>query len=164
MLPVSAAKPTKNLGLWVLLFPIFSKISISLLSPEFVLNKFYPKYNYLDLDQIQNSKFDTNKEIRIKVTRVTGYGDRYKLFIIDNKSFENNYNLEEYGINLVNEEGRITVDTLKWNGLAKKSGMETGDVITNFKVENLNRTNKALVYPFSFIFLAIFGYLNYKRK
>ena len=26
-------------------------------------------------------------------------------------------------LNLVNKEGRLTVDTLKWNGLAKKAGL-----------------------------------------
>ena len=31
---------------------IFLIISISFLSPEFVLNKFYPKYNYKDINQI----------------------------------------------------------------------------------------------------------------
>ena len=31
---------------------IFLLISISLLAPEFVLNKFYPKYNYQDINQI----------------------------------------------------------------------------------------------------------------
>ena len=31
---------------------IFLIISISLLSPEFVLNKFYPKYNYIDINNI----------------------------------------------------------------------------------------------------------------
>ena len=30
---------------------IFLLISISLLAPEFVLNKFYPKYNYMDINQ-----------------------------------------------------------------------------------------------------------------
>ena len=83
---------------------------------------------------------------------------------VPKKSFENNFNLEDYGINLINNEGRITVDTLKWNGLAKKVGVETGDVISKFKIENLDRPNKAIVYPFSLILLFGFGYFNYKRK
>ena len=56
------------------------------------------------------------------------------------------------------------VDKLKWNSQAKKFGFETDDVITEFKIENLDRPNKAIVYPFSFILLVIFGYLNYRRK
>ena len=61
-------------------------------------------------------------------------------------------------------EGRLTIDNLKWNGLAKKMGVETGDVINEFKIENLDRPNKAIIYPFSLIFLFIFGYLNSRRK
>ena len=61
---------------------IFLVISISFLSPEFVLNKFYPKYNYLNIEQIQNSVFDPEKEVRIKVTRLSEYGERYKLSLI----------------------------------------------------------------------------------
>ena len=36
---------------------IFLFISISLLAPEFVLNKFYPKYDYIDVSKADNIKF-----------------------------------------------------------------------------------------------------------
>jgi len=58
----------------------------------------------------------------------------------------------------------MTIDTLKWNGLAQKSGVETGDVISEFKIENLEQPDKAIIYPFSLLLLFGFGYLNYKRK
>ena len=145
---------------------VFLMISLSLFRPDFILDKLTPKFEQkqLNVSNIQSLNFEPDKEVHIKVTRRTGYGDRYKLFIIKKKSFENNFDLEDYGINLINKEGRITVDTLKWNGLAKKSGVETGDVISNFKIENLNRPNKAVVYPFALFTLFIFGYLNYRRK
>ena len=57
----------------------------------------------------------------------------------------------------------MTVDTLNWNVLSKKSGVETGDVISEFKTEILDRPNKAIVYPFALLFLFGFGYLNYRR-
>ena len=143
---------------------VFLIISLSLLSPEFVLNKFYPKYNYLDVDQIQNLKLDSNKEVRIKVTRASEYGERYKLFVIEKNTFENEFNLEEYGINLIKENNKILVDTIKWNGQAKKSGIEMGDYITEFKTENSNRPNKKIVYPIACLLLLIFGYFNKRRK
>ena len=139
-------------------------ISISFLSPEFVLNKFYPKYNYLDINQIYNSKLDPNVETRIKVTRANEYGERYKLFVIEKNTFESEFNLEEYGMTLVKENNQIVVDTLKWNGKAKKSGLEMGDYISEFKTENLDRPNKGIVYPFALLLLFGFGYLNYIRK
>ena len=45
----------------------------------------------------------------------------------------------------------MTIDTLDWKGLAKKNGMELGDIITEFKIENLDRPSKAIVYPFALI-------------
>ena len=143
---------------------VFLFISISLLAPDFVLNKFYPKYNYKDLKQIHLLNLDLNKEVRFKVTRLSEYGERYKLFVIKKNTFENNFTLENYGISVSVEENKIVVDTLAWNGLAKKSGFQTGDIISEFKIENFDRPNKALVYPFAFFFLLSFGYLNYNRK
>ena len=143
---------------------IFLIISISFLSPEFVLNKFYPKYNYLDINQIHNSKLDPNVETRIKVTRANEYGERYKLFVIEKNTFESKFNLEEYGMTLVKENNQIVVDTLKWNGKAKKSGLEMGDYISEFKTENLNRPNKKIIYPIALFLLLVFGYLNKRRN
>ena len=143
---------------------IFLIISISLLSPEFVLNKFYPKYNYQDISKINLVVLDPKKEVRFKITRPSPYGERYKLFVIDRKTFEEDYDLEDYGISLVKEKNKIVVDNLKWNGLAKKSGFEMGDYISELKVENSNRPNKIVVYPIAILLLLIFGYLNYIRK
>ena len=95
--------------------------------------------------------------------RRTEYGDRYKLFVVKKDSFKKNYSLEDYGVNLVDKEGRMTIETLQWNSLAKESGVESGDVISEFKTENLERPNKAIVYPFALMLLFVFGYLNYKR-
>jgi len=139
-------------------------ISISLLAPEFILNKFYPKYNYMDLNKIHLLNYETNKEVNIKVTRPSEYGDRYKLFVIEKNSFEKSFNLEKYGMNLIKDENRIIVDNLKWNGLAKKSGFEMGDLISEFKVENLDRPSKNIIYPIALLLLIIFGYLNKSRK
>jgi TRAP transporter 4TM/12TM fusion protein len=143
---------------------IFLIISISLLSPEFVFNKFYPKYNYLDVSYLNSVILDPKKEVRFKVTRPSLYGDRYKLFVIDKNTFEEEYNLEDYGINLVQENNKMIVDNLKWNGQAKKSGFEMGDYISELKIENSNRPSKLLVYPIAILLLLIFGYFNYRRK
>ena len=69
-----------------------------------------------------------------------------------------------YGLSLANEDNMVIVEKLNWKGLAKKSGIEIGDIISNFKVENLDRPNKAIVYPFALLMLIIFGYSNYERK
>ena len=62
------------------------------------------------------------------------------------------------------ENDKIIVDTLQWNGEAKKSGFEMGDYISEFKIENLNRPDKKIVYPIALLLLMIFGYLNKRKK
>ena len=143
---------------------IFLIVSISFLSPEFILNKFYPKFEYKDLNNIALIKFEKNRDVHIKVTRFSEYGERYKLFVIKKNTFEKNYNLENYGLTIVSKDNQTIVDNMKWNGLAKKSGFEMDDSITELKVENLDRPSKNYVYPLSFILFLIFGYLNFKRK
>ena len=143
---------------------VFLFISLSLLSPDFVMNKFYPKYEFQDLKFVNKITFEPEKEIHIKVTRYSEYGERYKLFVIKRNEFDKKFNLEDYGINLVEKNNQIIVDNLKWNGFAKKNGLEIDDVLSELKIENLNRPDKSLVYPFAFITLLLFGYSNYKRK
>ena len=145
---------------------VFLLISLSFLSPDFVLDKFYPKFEYSSL-QINNLEMVTLKpdhDVHIKVTRNTDYGERYKLFVIKKDSFDKNYSLKDYGISLVDQEGKTIIDTLDWKGFAKKGGMEMGDIITEFKIENLERPNKSIVYPFALILLLGFGFMNYRRK
>jgi TRAP transporter 4TM/12TM fusion protein len=143
---------------------IFLVISISLLSPDFVLNKFYPKYNYEQITKINLIKLDSTKEIQIKITRPSLYGERYKLFVISKNTFEDKFTLEDYGITLTKQDDKIVVDNLKWNGEAKKSGFEMGDYISEFKIENSDRPSKNIVYPIAILFLLVFGYFNLKRK
>jgi TRAP transporter 4TM/12TM fusion protein len=145
---------------------VFLFISLSFLAPEFVLNKFSPKYNQhqLSAEKIQSLYFDPSKEVHIKVTRRTDYGDRYKLFVIYKASFDKDFNLENYGLKLAEEENNLIVKSLDWKGLAKKSGIETGDIVSNFKTENTERLNKAVIYPIALFLLFIFGLLNYRRS
>ena len=145
---------------------VFLIISLSFLAPEFVLNKFSPKYNQQELSakKIQTLYFEPEKEIHIKVTRRTNYGDRYKLFVINKGSFDENFNLETYGIKLTQDKNNLIVKSLDWKGLAKKSGIKSGDIISNFKIENLERPNKAIIYPFAAFLLFIFGLFNYRRS
>ena len=145
---------------------VFLIISLSFLAPEFVLNKFSPKYEQqqLSAEKIQSLYFEPGKEVHIKVTRRTDYGERYKLFVIDKESFNNDFNLEAYGLKLAQGQNNLVVKNLDRKGLAKKSGFKTGDTISEFKIENLDRPNKAIVYPFALFLLFVFGFLNYKRE
>ena len=72
-----------------------------LLAPEAVLNKFYPKFEQqqLSVEKIVPLSLEINREVHIKVTRPSEYGDRYKLFVINKKSFNQNFKLKITGIN-----------------------------------------------------------------
>ena len=144
----------------------FLIISLSFLAPDYVLSKFYPKFNEqkLTVENIKNLSLDPSKEVHIKVTRNTGYGERYKLFVIDKRKFESKYSLEDYGVTLFEQNNQLTIDKLNWKGEAKKSGIQMGDIISNFKIENPDRPNKTIVYPFALLLLLIFGYNNYRQK
>ena len=74
------------------------------------------------------------------------------------------FNLEDYGIDLTKEDNKILVDTIKWNGQAKRNGFEMGDYISEFKIENSDRPSKNIVYPIAILLLVVFGYFNLKRK
>ena len=144
---------------------IFLFISISFLAPEFILNRVYPKYNYYDVYQAQTVQLDFDKEVRFKVTRNSDYGERYKLFLIKENSFEKKYTLQDFGLNVVTDKNKLViVDTIQWNGLAKKAGFQQGDIISEFKIENTNRPDKDWIYPFALILLGLFGFSNYKRE
>jgi TRAP transporter 4TM/12TM fusion protein len=142
----------------------FLFIAISLLSPEFVLNKFYPKYNYVDVNNIKEIRFNPEKEVRFKVTRITEYGERYKLFVINKDTFKKEFSVEDYGLSILVENNKTIVDTIQWNGEAKKNGFEMGDLISELKIQNENRPSKNIIYPFAILLLTIFGYFNFKRK
>lgn len=86
-----------------------------------------------------------------------------KLFLIDKEKFDNKYNLEDYGVTFYEQNDQLIISKLNWKGEAKKAGMQVGDIINNFKIENPDRPNKIIVYPIAFVTLLIFGYLNYSR-
>ena len=67
-------------------------------------------------------------------------------------------------MNVIEVNDKYIVDTLQWNGKAKKSGFEIGDYVIELKVENTGRPSKSIIYPLAISILIIFGYLNSRRK
>ena len=145
---------------------IFLVISMALFRPGFIMDQFSPEFNQVQLNtnSINEFKFNKDQNVQIKITRQTAYGPRYKMFEIKKNEIENNFSIEEFGINVATQDNQIIIDTLKWNGEAKKKGIETGDIINEIRIENIDRPNKDWVYPFALIFLGFAGYYNYKKK
>lgn len=145
---------------------IFLVISMALFRPGFIMDQFSPEFNQVQLNtnSINEFKFNKDQNVQIKITRQTAYGPRYKMFEIKKNEIENNFSFEEFGINVATQDNQIIIDTLKWNGEAKKKGLETGDIINEIRIENIDRPNKDWVYPFALIFLGFAGYYNYRKK
>ena len=145
---------------------IFLVISMALFRPGFIMDQFSPEFNQVQLNtnSINEFKFNKDQNVQIKITRQTAYGPRYKMFEIKKNEIKNNFSIEEFGINVATQDNQIIIDTLKWNGEAKKKGLETGDIINEIRIENIDRPNKDWVYPFALIFLGFAGYYNYKKK
>ena len=144
----------------------FLAISMSLFRPGFILDQFYPEYNsqILTSENIRQATFKPDEAVRIKITRQTNYGKRYKMFEIKENQFDKKFQIDDLGIEVVEKDGALIIDTLKWNGVAKKVGLSTGDSIDEFKTTNPNRPDKDIVYPFALLLLLIFGYFNYRRS
>ena len=144
----------------------FLVISMSLFRPGFILDQFYPEYNsqILTSENIRQATFKPDEAVRIKITRQTNYGKRYKMFEIKENQFDKKFQIDDLGIEVVEKDGALIIDTLKWNGVAKKVGLSTGDSIDEFKTTNPNRPDKDIVYPFALLLLLIFGYFNYRRS
>ena len=145
---------------------VFLVISMSLFRPGFILDQFYPEYNsqILTSENIRQATFKPDEAVRIKITRQTNYGKRYKMFEIKENQFDKKFQIDDLGIEVVEKDGALIIDTLKWNGVAKKVGLSTGDSIDEFKTTNPNRPDKDIVYPFALLLLLIFGYFNYRRS
>ena len=84
-------------------------------------------------------------------------------FLSLKNEYDKNYSLEDVGINLASKNSQLIIDTLKWNGEAKKMGIETGDIINEIKIENLNRPKKEIVYPISIMLLLILSFFHFRR-
>ena len=145
---------------------VFLIISLALFRPGLIMDQFYPEFNQLELNSKKINQFEFNKDqkIQIKVTRQTAYGPRYKMFEINKNDMENNFSIEDFGINLIDKDKNLIIDTLKWNGLAKKKGFQTDDIIDELKIENSNRPDKDIVYPFALLCLGLIGFYNFRKK
>ena len=115
---------------------MFLIISMSLFRPDYIMNKFYPKYNFQNLstENLNKLNIDSGKNLQIKITRETAYGPRYKLFQFEKNSIKDSYTLSELGIETTTQKNLTVIDKIKWNSPAKKAGLESEDIINEIKI------------------------------
>ena len=86
--------------------------------------------------------------MRIHVTRNTPYGDRFKLYKFEVKPQES-INLSNYlGFSLRQENNSYWIDQLKFDGKAKKQGIDFDDELTSIELGNPNHLHKNWGYVF----------------
>ena len=144
----------------------FLIIAMSLFRPGFILDQFYPEYNTKNLssENIRLATFKPDEMVRIKITRQSNYGKRYKLFEIPENKFNKDFQIKDLGIEVSDKEGKLVIEFLQWNAVATQVGFVVGDTIDEFKTVNPDRPNKAIIYPFALLLLLIFGYSNFRRS
>ena len=144
----------------------FLIIAMSLFRPGFILDQFYPEYNTKNLssENIRLATFKQDEMVRIKITRQSNYGKRYKLFEIPENKFNKDFQIKDLGIEVSDKEGKLVIEFLQWNAVATQVGLVVGDTIDEFKTVNPDRPNKAIIYPFALLLLLIFGYSNFRRS
>lgn len=144
----------------------FLIIAMSLFRPGFILDQFYPEYNTKNLssENIRLATFKPDEIVRIKITRQSNYGKRYKLFEIPENKFNKDFQIKDLGIEVSDKEGKLVIEFLQWNAVATQVGLVVGDTIDEFKTVNPDRPNKAIIYPFALLLLLIFGYSNFRRS
>ena len=144
----------------------FLIIAMSLFRPGFILDQFYPEYNTKNLssENIRLATFKPDEIVRIKITRQSNYGKRYKLFEIPENKLNKDFQIKDLGIEVSDKEGKLVIEFLQWNAVATQVGLVVGDTIDEFKTVNPDRPNKAIIYPFALLLLLIFGYSNFRRS
>ena len=143
-----------------------------LFRPDFVLDQFSPAWADIELRQYAagTAKLESDRNMRIHVTRETNYGDRYKLYVIPvpaagagpaaiGASFE--------PISAKpgeSRKGEYRLGTLSFTGAAGKAGLKRGDIVTGVSLEQLDRPAKELVYPAGFLILGFVLLLQWRRQ
>ena len=138
-------------------------VTFSLFRPDLVVGILSPEYTRIEIDKKHHAVLPKAESLRIHVTRNTAYGDRYKLFkfSVESKEINNLPNLLGFA---VRQDGdRYFIDELKFDGIAKKQGIEFNDELTGLEVNNPDRLNKHWGYLFGFLLLIII-FLNQRRR
>ena len=130
------------------------------------MDRIYPPFTPVGLDTFVAGELsiEPGRQVRLHVTRETRYGDRYKLFLLNAPEAEAATPDEPYGLTLEREpDGRYFVADMAFNSPAEQAGVDFGDYVTAFDVEQENLPNKEWVWPFAFVLLGFVYFLQWLR-
>ena len=139
-------------------------VTVSLFRPDLITGALSPEYLKADITEINNIDAKNSNVVRFKVIRNTEYGDRYKLFTfkVDGNEI---IDLPKYlGFALRKVENGYLIDSLEYNGLAKKKGLDFDDRLTSIEYQNPDRLNKYWGYVFGLVVLLILLVEQFRRR
>ena len=135
-------------------------VTVSMFRPDFIMNRIYPEYAKFEQSITEPIEYLEERKIRLKVTRYTDYGERYKMFAFLVEPNTNSSLTEITGLELEkNEKQNYEVTNLAFMGEAEEKGMDFYDEITRIEINSLNRPAKEYVYLIGLLtlFIVIFS-------
>jgi hypothetical protein len=139
-------------------------VTLSLFRPDVVVGILSPEYVEVEIDKNLQVNITNSRNVRIHVTRNTPYGDRFKLYKFEVKNQET-INLSNYlGFSLRQENNSYWIDQLKFDGKAKKQGIDFDDELTSIELSNQNHLHKNWGYVFGLLLLIFILFWQRKKS
>ena len=138
-------------------------VTLSLFRPDVVVGFFSPEYVQVEVDKKLQVNSTNSRNMRIHITRSTPYGDRFRLYKFEVKA-QKIIKLDDYlGFSLRRENGSYLIDQLRFDGRAKKQGIDFDDELTAIELSNQNHLNKNWGYAFGLLLLAFILFRQKKK-
>ncbi|MBL6621374.1 MAG: TRAP transporter permease [Rickettsiales bacterium] len=140
-------------------------ISFSIFLPSIWMDRIAPPYSSYEATKIYDILDKNNKNIRMEVLGMDFLGDEKKFFLDVNFDSEGKASekLQNYGLNLYEEEGKLYVSTVKFGSKAYNDGLEMDFEILNIRTKNQQPSNIWIYIP-TLLLLILIYYRQKKQK
>ena len=139
-------------------------VTVSMFRPDFIMNRVFPEYTVIEQDLSKSIQYEEERKLRLKVTRYTDYGERYKMFVFPIEPNTKASVLEISGLELEkNDNGNFEVVNLVFMGPAEQKGMDFFDEVTRIEISSLDRPAKEYVYLVGLLVLLLTFYSQRRR-
>lgn len=140
-------------------------ISFSLFLPTIWMDRIAPPYSSYEATKIYDILDKNNKNIRMEILGIDFLGDEKKFFLDVNFGSEGKASekLQNYGLNLYEEEGKLYVSTVKFGSKAYNDGLEMDFEILNIRTEKQQPSNIWIYIP-TLLLLILIYYRQKKQK
>lgn len=131
--------------------------SICLFRPGFFVDVVTPPYEHADASKIEEmiQEAETGSSIKLHILGENRFGDPKKMIVFApiSDSATGKERLEDFGLVLYKEKGKVVVEDVLFNSKAEKSGIDFDYVITSLEVPQ-SQMNKYWIYLIAFILLS----------